>query len=317
MKPVSVVLLLLLLGAGCGEEAPWVGQYAATGTWDVAGPLKNRTVGDAVADLLVEQVVGLSGVPSALKDKAQELTSKAVRAHVKAVVDKHVPAELQAGGSVSKVLATTLAAATVESSIVLEEGLLPGCMKGTETITAIKYAHGGKSYTLTAQDLAGAAIVAQWEGDEEGDDTLEVDPHAVPIQYGELVKRVAGHVVDTAGLKSLTDKVHAAVSCEQIIKLILGSGTGLKITVSEWSYTFGEADLKSACSGASGLIQKRVLGMFALDTKLEVGGKVTWSPAGEAQATGLASAAGYGGTVTVAPRSIAPRVTVTFSATRK
>lgn len=314
----ATVTMLFLLAGGCGEDAPWVGQYAATGTWDISGPLKgDRTVGDAVADLLVEKIVGISGVPSALQDKAQELTSKAVRAHVKAVVDKHVPAELQAGGTVNKALAMSLTSARVESIITLEEGLLPGSMKGSESITAITYTHDGKSYRLEPRDLAGASVVAEWEGDEEGDDTLEVDPHGVPIQYGEVVKRVAGQVVDAAGLASLADKVSGAVSCDQIVKLILGSGTGLKVTVSEWSYTFAEADLKSACAGAGTLIQKRVLGMFALDTRLEVGGKVKWTPADGDQATSLGSGAGYGGTVNVAPRAIAPRVTVLFSATRQ
>ncbi len=215
----------------------------------------------------------------------------------------------------TKLLATTLAAATVDSTISLEEGLLPGDMKGSETITALKYTHEGKQYTLSAQDLAGASITAELEGDEEGDNTLEVDPHGVPLQYGELVKRVAGHAVDAAGLASLTDKVRAAVSCEQIVKLILGSEAGLKISVSEWSYTFGEADLKKACASTTTLMEKRALGLFALDTRLEVGGKVTWAPKDSAQT--LTSAPGYGGVVTVGPKATAPRVTVAFSATRR
>jgi hypothetical protein len=317
-RTVAALVVVVVVAACNGEDTPWVGKYAATGTWDISGPLAgNRTVGDAVADLLVDEIVKLTGVPSALEDKTHEFVGKAIRDHVKSVVDGNAPAELAPGGSVTKVLAASLADVTATSSIELEEGLLPGSMKGRETVTSVAYRHEGKAYTLDASELAGAgvSIVADWEGDEEGDRTLEVDPHGVKIRYGELVSKVASHVVDAAGQGSLRSQVESALACDQIVTLVLGGGQGLKISVSDWSYSVGESDLKGACSSAAALLKDRALGLFALDSLLEVGGKVTWVEEG-GKASELRSAAGFGGIVKVAPPALAPRVTVSFKATR-
>ena len=52
MKLTLVVGALFTLVA-CGDDPAWIGTYASTGSWDISGPLAgNRTVGDAVADLL-------------------------------------------------------------------------------------------------------------------------------------------------------------------------------------------------------------------------------------------------------------------------
>jgi len=319
-----VALLFVLPWFGCGDgsplsskDPPWVGQYAASGTWDLGGPLAGgRTVGDAVADLLVAQIVSLTGVPSLLEDKAHEYVDKAIREHVKAVVDPYVPADLAPGGSVYQVLAASLAKVDARSDIVLAEGLMPGSMKGSETFTALEYEHGGKTYKVTAADLgAGVSIEAEWSGDESGDSTLEVKPHGVSIQFGALVQMVAAQVIDAAGQTDLKNQVQSAVACDQIVALIVGSGQGLEISLSDWSYTVDTADLTSACNSAATLLKDRALGMFALDSKLEVGGDVSWQASG-GTATGLTSAAGFGGILTVAPPAIAPRVTVAFSATR-
>lgn len=305
------LLIVAAWGCGVGEDEPgWVGSYAASGTWNISGPLaQSRTVGDAVADLLVDQIVSLCGVPSMLEDKAHEYVGKAIRDPVKTVVDQNAPSELAPGGSVNQVLAASLVDVKAESEITLEEGLLPGDMKGNESVTALEYTYQSKAYRVSAKDLAGAAITAEWEGEEDGASALEVDPHGVSIRYGELVRRIADHVVDAAGLTSLKDQVTAAVSCDQIVLQISG-GQGLTISLSGWSHTVGEDDLKKACASASTLLESYVLGMFALDSKLEVGGTVTWDSAG------LKSGSGFGGIVTIAPRAIAPRITVSFTADR-
>jgi len=124
---------------------------------------------------------------------------------------------------------------------------------------------------------------------------------------------VADHAVDAAGQTKLKDEVHTAVGCDAIVAQILGGGAGLKLSVADWSYTVGDAQLKSACAAVASLVQGRILGLFALDTGVEVGGGVSWSgdPAGS-----LSSGPDFGGVVNVAPHAIAPRVTVSFTAQR-
>jgi hypothetical protein len=137
----------------------------------------------------------------------------------------------------------------------------------------------------------------------------------VKIQYGELVSRVASQVLDAAGQSALRDKVVAAVSCSQIVSGILGGSGGFTITVASWSYTCPASDLEKACASAAEALKGRALGLFALDSRVEVGGNVTWKqPDGT---IALRSGAGFGGVINVAPKAIAPRVTVAFSATRR
>jgi len=62
---------------------------------------------------------------------------------------------------------------------------------------------------------------------------------------------------------------------------------------------------------------ERVLGLFALDTKVEVGGGVRLVDAdGDRVVEQIESAAGHGGHVNVVPEPFAPNLSVTFTATR-
>jgi hypothetical protein len=310
------LLCSLFCLAGCDElleEPAWVGSYTATGTWDVSGPLAGgRTAGDAVADLLVDQLVSLSGVPSMLEDKAHEGVSALIRDKVKAAVDGVAPPALKPGGTLCQLLAASLAGIKVESTIELDDGLLPGSLKGTETLTGIEYQAKGVSFRLTAADLhgtAGATIVGELSGKEDGS-LLVLDPHGFEIRFGELVNRIAGQILDLPQLTSLKSEMESAVSCSAIVTAILGGGSGVKITVAEWSYTFAATDLEKACGFAAEQLKAGALGLFKIDSKVEVGGSVSWS------GSTLASAAGFGGHVRVAPKAIAPRVAVSFTASK-
>ena len=71
-KLVSILSVALLIS--CGDDPTWPGTYDVTGDWNLAGPMaNNRTVGDAIADLLIEKIVGISGVPGLLEEDVQEL----------------------------------------------------------------------------------------------------------------------------------------------------------------------------------------------------------------------------------------------------
>lgn len=312
----AFVLGIALWLAGCSEllaEPAWVGTYQAQGSWDVSGPLAGgRTAGDAVADLLCDQIVAMSGVPSLLEEKAHEAVSALIRDKVKSAVDAVAPAELKPGGTLAQPLAASLAGIKVQSTIILDDGLLPYSMKGTETVTGIDYTAKGQSFRLTAEELhgkAGATIVGQWEGKEDGA-TLVVDPHGFEIQFGELVNRIAGRILDAPQLATLKSSMDSAVSCTAIVAAILGGASGVKITVAEWSTTLPAADLESACSTAAGKLKEGALGLFKLDSKVEVSGTVAWT------GSTLTSQAGFGGHVRVAPKAIAPRISLSFTAAK-
>jgi hypothetical protein len=325
MKEVVMMRIMLglivagALGCGAGVDAPWVGTYTTVSTWDISGPLAGgRTVGDAIADLLVDKIVGLSGVPSVLEEDAQELVSSLIRDDVKSAVDLYVPETLSPTGAMTVMLGETLANVTVESTLHLEEGLLPNSLEGSETIDKLTFEHEGILHDLLPLDLladAGAEMEAEWSGSEDGETALEIDPHGVALQYGELVQRVALQLVDAAGLTQLKDDVAAAVDCNNVIADILDGEPAVELSVSSWSYSVDSTDLADACSSAQGLIGDRVLGMFARDSGVLIGGSL--HIVGGDPAEGLTSASDFGGIVNVAPAAIAPRIDVELDAVRR
>src|SRR4030095_14393620 len=77
-------------GTGGAPLGPlsWAGVYDADGVWDLSGPITaQRTLGDVVADLLIEQIVSRAGVPSALQSEAQSAVRSLVGGTIKAAVD--------------------------------------------------------------------------------------------------------------------------------------------------------------------------------------------------------------------------------------
>jgi len=318
-KFISVATLLLLVS--CGDDPVWPGKYEVTGDWNLSGPLaNNRTVGDAIADLVVEKIIGVAGVPGPLEDTVQELVDGNIRDDIKSVVDANVPAALAPTGSVTQALGASLADVRLESTLELEEGLLPGSVEGKEVVSALEYDNQGTTERVAPSELfpgAGIAMDAEWEGGEEDDGELDIDPHPLNIQYGELVAHAVSHVIDATGQQQLETDVLAAVDCTNIINGILGGEASFDIGYDDFNVSLSTSDLAGACDAARALIEDRVLGMFALDTKVQVGGVVTYADSnGDGKADTLASGADFGGILTVAPDTIAPRVTVSFTATR-
>ena len=86
----------------------------------------------------------------------------------------------------------------------------------------------------------------------------------------------------------------------------------LTITAGDWKHTLTDQELRDACNGAAPIIRERVVGLFKVESPVEVGGAATYAPSGE-----LRSDTSFGGLVLVAPKAIAPRVGVTFVAVRK
>jgi len=312
-------LIVAMLWAGCAEEGPWVGTYDVSGSWKLSGPLEGgKTVGQATSELLVEEVAGAVPAPSFVEDKVRDLLESAIGGKVRVVVDKGMPADLAPDGKVTKLLRQTLAAVDLESTLRLE-GERGGELEGTETVTAVEYVIGGKRRRVAAGELsdgAEAGIVAPWSGEEIEEGTLSVTPHSVAIRYGALVQLIASDLLQAAELSALEAQVKSALSCKTIVTAITGSGAGLKISVVGWDYTIGAAELERLCDAALSTLTQRALGQFELDSRVEVGGRVSWFRAPGTGAIKLQSQPDFGGVVAIAPRAIAPKVGVSFRADR-
>lgn len=292
-----------------------MGEHTATSRWNLSGPLSGgRTAGDAVADLLVDTLVGVSGVPSFLEDQAHEKLSALIREDVKAVVDAHAPTELGPSGSATSVLAAALADVTVRSKLTLEPGLLPGDFKGREVVERITYEVEEERYDVFPAALLGRADVtleAEWSGDADADaKVLDAEPHGFALHFGELVRQIALHAIDAAELGDLASGVQDAIDCTSIVTLILGADSGLSFGVGDFTVEFDESELFGACGSTRGAAEERALGLFALDSGIVIGGKLSFDEAG------LTSHDDFGGYVGIAPKALAPRIRASFTTTR-
>ena len=314
MRRASIASLAVLLLAACGDP-PWVGKFASTQTWNVSGPLADgRTVGDAIADVLVGQLVSVAPVPGPLEGSVHELVDSLLRVHVRTLVDANVPDSLRSNGTVTQALAAALGAVHVESTIDLEEATFDD-MEGTETLERVTFEIAGNAFELDAVELLGGSgtMRAEWGGDE-GDDLLEVEEHDVPLHFGALVQNMASKVVDAAGLQDLEAGVTSAMDCGGIVSAVLDGDAGLTLSVSSWSHTIPASTFTSACDAVKSLAGEKALGVFALDAAVSIGGNVRFRERGDGAV--LTSEPGFGGTVNVAPKVIAPRLTVEMQATR-
>lgn len=305
-------LMALVLICGCGETPEWVGTYSASGTWKLSGPLEGgRTVGEATAELLVDEIASALPAPSFVEDKVRDWLEGSVGDTVKSTVDANVPAELAPGGSLTVLLGQTLAAVKVDSTIVLDGD--DDELKGKETVTSIGYTISGTEHRVTAPDLgADSGIEAKWSG-KGGKSELSIDPHTVAIRYGKLVALVAQDLLQASELAALEAQLSSALSCKTIVAAV-GGGSGLKISVVGWDHTISAQDLESICDKAMDLALDKALGQFELDTHVEVGGTVLWSRSATDDVIELESGSDFGGVVNVVPKAVAPQVDVTFTA---
>lgn len=334
MTTTAWLLVALVGGAGCGSSGvgdllpdipdppAWDATYSSSGTWDLSGPFSSgRTVGDAAAEIVIGQIVSLAGVPSLLEDKANKTLSDAFADDIAATVDANAPVELAPGSRLMQVLGTTLASVGIDSEITLEDGLLPLSVSGDENITQITYEHEATQYVIVPADLLPPSLVtigARWKGSVDTSSQLEIDPHEVGIRYGELVRHVVTTVTDAAQLTTLQNQVAAAFDCGNIVSLILNGQTEITIDLVEWSYTMSATELDSACASGRSAAGDRVLGLFTVDSKVEVGGIVLLNDTnGDDVSERIENGAGFGGTLNVVPKAIAPRVQVVFAAERQ
>lgn len=296
------------------------GVYDVEGAWDVSAPIGgDRTLGVVAAELFVEKVVQISGVPSALEDEAHGALMERVAPAVQAEVDANAPAALAPGSPLLEELG--MRAAHVQYASEVDVSTHDGEVAGVERFGRVWVEHGGRVYEAPTEILppaaAGLSLEADWSGRASGA-TMTLEPHVVELRYGLLVLWLARDVleVDTDAIEA---QAVAAVGCDAIVDHVTGGGTHLEIDLGVETFRISAADLRDACGDAVVEMESRALGMFAYDTPLELGGGVALLDAdGDGLADEMHSAADHGGALhVVSPAPLAPRVAATFTGLRR
>ena len=289
------------------------GDYAIDGTWDLSSPLGgDRTLGVVASELFVEEAVGASGVPSSLEGAAEDALEAAIGDRLAGYVDARAPAELAPGSPLMTALGALSARVHYESALSLSVG--GDALDGAETFERIYVVHEGRDYDLplSSASSAGASVEASWSGSVDGA-ALEVDPHLVEIRYGLLLVWLADGVlgVDAA---AIAGRAASALVCAPLVDGILDGHTELAIDVGFYTSRIPRSALLDACEEAAATIEARALGLFSLDTPIEIGGTVDVQ-SGTAGALELRSGPDHGGHVLIGPHALSPPVAATFVGT--
>jgi hypothetical protein len=303
----------------------WAGVYDSDGVWDLSGPITaQRTLGDVVADLLVDEIVKRAGVPSLLEDKARDVVHDLIAKKVKDAVDGNAPALLKPDSELMKKLAAVLATTEVKSTIELTEGA-KGAVRGSEELRSLTFSYLGMKSSLPIGDLLERTVPlvtlgADLKGKETAGATLALESHDYALRLGKLVLWVVINVIKEQTAPSLSQAAAAVVDCNAITATLLDGKDKLSFGVGIASFSVSPTTLLTGCNAASGLVKDKVLGLFDVDAGVQLGGDVQYADEdGDALADRLKSKTGYGGLVTATPlpAALAPRVTARFEATRR
>jgi hypothetical protein len=294
------------------SQVAYSGSYDVTGTWDLSRPFGPDGIGGVVADLMIDRIVMLTGVPSSLEDEARAAIAGRIRAPIVSHVNGLVPAELLASSPTMVALADLLSDVTYEAVMSFAAGSDPDRFTGGEVIDYIAVTHATVEYPIRMGELLDGAVTieAGYSGAAIGATTLAVGGHALEINYGQLVALAAR---DALGVDvfALAGQAWDRVSCPALVDSFTAGG-GFTITVAGNELSVSDANLEAGCVALETMLADQALGMFRRDAGMTLGGPVRIT-AGAAPE--LDSEVGYGGTITLFP-VITPQVTSTFSSAR-
>ena len=294
------------------------GSYAVTGTWDLSQPFGGDGIGGVLADLLIEEILGLASVPSTLEDEARGAIAGAIRQPIIDHVDALVPSELIAGSPTMMALDRIFSAVEIAGDLALVAGADPDVLSGTDTVDAIAVRDGDVVVTVAMPELldGGVSVAGGFAGAATAADRITIGAHPLELRFGRLIALVAR---DALGLDAdaLAAEATAALGCPALVDVITGGGSSYDIEVAGQGFSVAASSLVSACDALRAELATRALGMVRPDAGITLGGPARLVD-GDADATTdqVASDPGYGGTITALGLPVEPQVTATFSASR-
>lgn len=264
--------------AGPKTTLAYAGSYDAVQRWDLSAIfLDDEGVGGLLADLVVRSIVQLAGVPEALRDEARELIADAIRAPIRDYVNGRVPDDLIPRSALWAQLADIFADVELGGVIGFAVGDQPDAFSGSQKVESIRLAYDGASYDVPIDPLllGGYGIEGDFAGRVTGQTALEIDDYALAMSLGTLVSLAGQELLDRGDLAALTDQALAAIVCAELVALVLDGDEAYGLVVGGQAFSVTAADLLAGCDAVKGSLADHVLGYFAVDTPVTVGGGLT------------------------------------------
>jgi hypothetical protein len=308
--------------AGSPEpEAPELaGVYHSLSQWDLSSAITEHPgVGTVVADLIIEQVIGLAGVPSPLQETAREKVAAVVHEPIRDYVDSRVPRDLVPDSEFLTELSAIMANVEVESDIALDIDARDAMhIEGRETIIAMQLRRGERSLRVPADALqlgdASLPIGANFDGRITGA-ALAIDSHEFALRIDVLLAFAATELLDELDAELLGQQVAAVLECAQIVEYVTGGGDSITFEVGGMTFTAGIEDLLDGCELVRVEITDYALGFINPELGVAVGGSATAIDAdGDATVESLVSGADYSGLITAVPLPTPTRFNASFTA---
>lgn len=296
------------------------GSYGMDGTWDLSQPFGPDGLGGLVADLLIEEILGLASVPSTLEDEARDAIAGAIRQPIVDEVNGAIPPALAGSSPELMALDRILSAVEVDGTLALVAGADPDVFTGTDTYSSIAVRDEDVLITISMAELladTGAiTITGSISGGATAADRISIAQHPLEIRYGTLVAIVAREALGIDAF-AVADQAIAAIACADVVDLITDGGTSYDITVGGQGFSVPASSMVTACDALRAELAGRALGMIRPDAGIRLGGPAQLVD-GSADGTtdSVASQPGYGGAITALGLPVEPQVVASFSASR-
>jgi hypothetical protein len=299
------------------------GTYHSLAHWDLSSAITEHPgAGTVVADLIVEQVVGLAGVPGPLQDAARAQVAATIHAPIRDYVDAQVPDDLLPDSELLTELAAIFADVEVESDIALAMASRdPERITGTETVTAMRLQHGERSLHLPVDVLelgdASLPIGAFLDGTLDQDTTITFESHELVLRVDVLLTYAAIELLQVLDADTLADQVADTLECASIVERITGGSDTFSFEVGGMSFSLGIDALLDGCEIMREEVADYALGIIDPALGVALGGTANaLDTDGDALFDRLVSNADYSGLITAVPLPTPTRFNATFTANR-
>lgn len=296
------------------------GTYTMDGLWDLSQPFGPDGLGGMVADLLIEEILGLASVPSTLEDEARDAVAGAIRQPIVDHVNAQVPSELAGSSPEMMALDRIFSAVEVDGTLALVAGSDPDLFTGTDTVTEIVMRDGDTILTVSMDELlagTGAITIAgSISGSAVASDRISIGQHPLELRLGTLIAIIAR---DALGIDAfaIADQAMDALACTEVVDVITGGGASYDITVGGQGFSVPASTMVTACDALRAELAERALGMVRPDAGIRLGGPARLvDDAVDYVTDTVASDLGYGGAITALGLPVEPQVVASFSASR-